>query len=228
MYTDSVHSSQIESPMESNDQPEKKAKKPKKEKKAKKALRKAEKQADSVRVLAEEVQVQPKRERKAKAHATEAGLRRDLMKGWAHAARAWGMAPACASVHALLLGAEGPVTTDDAMAALGISRGSAHTHLTGLVRDGFARTEAVAGTRRRGFVAVREVDALVRATVHWRRRVQWGPIEELDRVARSPAAEGGLGPGTGDLLGAVREVVRAARHADAVLLHLFGPPEAER
>jgi|GEM_PF-2801128 len=214
--------------METNDQRAIKPKKPKKEKKAKKALRKAEKQADSVRILAEVAPLEPPRGRKAKSHATEAALRRDLTKGWAAAARAWGMAPACAAVHALLLGAEGPMTTDDAMAALGISRGSAHTHLTGLVRDGFARTEAVAGTRRRGFVAVRDVEELVRATVHWRRRVQWGPIEELDRVARSPAAEGGLGPGTEELLGAVREVVRAARQADAVLLHLFGPPQAGR
>jgi DNA-binding transcriptional regulator GbsR (MarR family) len=214
--------------MELNEQPDKKAKKPKKEKKAKKALRKAEKHAESVRQLADGVQAEPVRGRRASAHATEVALRRDLVKGWAAAARAWGMAPACAAVHAYLLGSEGPVTTDDAMGALGISRGSAHTHLTGLVRDGFARHEAVAGSRRRGFVAVRDVDALVRATVHWRRRVQWRPLEELDRVARSPAAEGELGAGTAEMLGSVREVVRAARQADAVLLHLFGPPQAGR
>ncbi len=217
--------------MDSAEQPGKKPKKLKKEKKAKKAdkaLRKAEKHAEAMRLLAGEVHGELRGASRPSAHATEAALRRDVVKGWAAVARAWGMAPACAACHAYLLGAEVPVTTDDAMAALGISRGSAHTHLTGLVRDGFAQTAAVEGSRRRGFVAVRDVEAFVRATVHWRRRVQWEPLEVLDRVVRSRAAEGELEQGTEHLVRTVRDVVAAARQADAVLLHLFGPPEAGR
>jgi DNA-binding MarR family transcriptional regulator len=213
-------------PLDSQDKKPKKSKKDKKGKKAEKALRKVEKQADAVRSLVEEAPRGSGKSKRTSNHTTEAALRRDLVRGWAAAARAWGMAPACAEVHAHLLIAEGPVTTDDAMGALGISRGSAHTHLTGLVRDGFAQVVAVEGSRRRGFVAVRDEAELVRAAVLWRLRVEWGPLEALDRVARSPAAGGELGAGTARMVETVREVAGAARRAEAVLLHLFGPPEA--
>ena len=213
-------------PLDSQDKKPKKPKKDKKGKKAEKALRKAEKHAEAVRSLVEEVPGVSGKPKRASNHTTEAALQRDLVRGWTATARAWGMAPVCAEVHAHLLCAEGPVTTDDAMEALGISRGSAHTHLTGLVRDGFAKVVAVEGSRRRGFVAVRDEAELVRAAVRWRLRVEWGPLEAVDRVARSPAAAGELGAGTARMVETVREVAGAARRAEAVLLHLFGPPEA--
>jgi hypothetical protein len=75
-------------------------------------------------------------------------------------------------------------------------------------------------------VAVRDEAELVRAAVRWRLRVEWGPLEAVDRVARSPAAGGELGAGTARMVETVREVAGAARRAEAVLLHLFGPPEA--
>ena len=62
-----------------------------------------------------------------------------------------------AQIHALLMTAPQPMTTDDVMEDLEISRGNAHTNLKELVAWGLIRSVVKKGERREFFEAEKDV-----------------------------------------------------------------------
>jgi DNA-binding transcriptional regulator GbsR (MarR family) len=76
---------------------------------------------------------------------------------WGAMGGAWGINRTMAQVHALLMTSDQPLTTDDVMADLKISRGNAHQNLRELVGWGLIRSVIRKGERKEFFEAEKDV-----------------------------------------------------------------------
>src|SRR5262245_51974249 len=75
-------------------------------------------------------------------------VRDEVVAQWGALGTAWGVNRTMAQIHALLMVSPSPLSTDDVMAELQISRGNAHTNLRELVGWGLIRSVFRKGERR--------------------------------------------------------------------------------
>jgi DNA-binding transcriptional regulator GbsR (MarR family) len=80
-----------------------------------------------------------------------------------------------AQIHALLMIAAEPMTTDDVMEALEVSRGNAHTNLKELVAWGLVRPVVKKGERRDYFEAEKDVWSIFTTVARERKRREIEP-----------------------------------------------------
>lgn len=83
--------------------------------------------------------------------------RDEFVAQWGAMGSQWGINRTMAQIHALLMTAPEPVSTDEVMAELQISRGNAHTNLKELVTWGLVRIIVKKGERREFFEAEKDV-----------------------------------------------------------------------
>lgn len=83
--------------------------------------------------------------------------RGEFVAQWGAVGTQWGINRTMAQIHALLITAPDPLSTDDVMAELEISRGNAHTNLKELVAWGLVRNVVRKGERREFFEAEKDV-----------------------------------------------------------------------
>jgi DNA-binding transcriptional regulator GbsR (MarR family) len=83
--------------------------------------------------------------------------RDEFIAQWGAMGGAWGINRTMAQVHALLMTSERPLTTDDVMAELKISRGNAHQNLRELVGWGLVRNVVRKGERKEYYEAEKDV-----------------------------------------------------------------------
>jgi DNA-binding transcriptional regulator GbsR (MarR family) len=83
--------------------------------------------------------------------------REEFVGQWGALGTQWGINRTMAQIHALLMTAPQPLTTDEVMAELQISRGNAHTNLKELVAWGLLRVVVKKGERREYFEAEKDV-----------------------------------------------------------------------
>jgi DNA-binding transcriptional regulator GbsR (MarR family) len=76
---------------------------------------------------------------------------------WGEMAPKWGIAKAMAQIHALLMISEKPLSTDDVMEELAISRGNANMNLRSLADWGLIRRVFVKGDRKEYFQSDKDV-----------------------------------------------------------------------
>ena len=134
--------------------------------------------------------------RNAAAEAAVLDQARDeFVSQWGAIGTAWGINRTMAQIHALLITAPGPSSTDDIMAELKISRGNAHSNLRELVSWGLVRSVFQKGDRKEYFEAEKHVWKIFCIIIRERRRRELRPaISLLEQCAartkdlRSPAA----------------------------------------
>jgi DNA-binding transcriptional regulator GbsR (MarR family) len=80
-----------------------------------------------------------------------------FIHSWGEMGSNWGVGKTMAQIHASLMISEKPLSTDDIMKELGISRGSANTNLRGLVDWGLARRVFIKGERKEYFQSEKDV-----------------------------------------------------------------------
>ena len=90
-------------------------------------------------------------------HAALAEARDAFVTEWGAIGSVWGINRTMAQIHALLLTAPKPLTTDEVMADLRISRGNAHGNLRELVSWGLVRGVIRKGERKEYFEAEKDV-----------------------------------------------------------------------
>lgn len=95
---------------------------------------------------------------------------------WGTLATNWGINRTMAQVHALLLAEGKPLSTDEVMTALEISRGNANMNLRYLIEWGIVRKELVKGDRKEYFVAERDMWFLFKQLVKERKRREIEPV----------------------------------------------------
>ena len=83
--------------------------------------------------------------------------RSEFVAQWGALGTQWGINRTMAQIHALLMTATQPVTTDEVMEELQISRGNAHTNLKELVAWGLVRMVVRKGERRDFYEAEKDV-----------------------------------------------------------------------
>src|SRR5688572_12033541 len=101
--------------------------------------------------------------------------RADFIAQWGTLGSAWGITRSMAQIHAALLAIEEPLSTDDLMELLEISRGNANTNLRALVSWGLVRLVHKKGDRKEYFEAEKNVWAMFCIIARERKRREIDP-----------------------------------------------------
>ncbi|MDQ1161558.1 DNA-binding transcriptional regulator GbsR (MarR family) [Chryseobacterium sp. SORGH_AS 447] len=105
---------------------------------------------------------------------------------WGTFATNWGINRTMAQVHALLIASERPLSTDEVMQQLEISRGNANMNIRALMDWGIVRKEFVKGDRKEYFIAEKDVWYLFKQITKERRKREIEPVisflEELKDI----------------------------------------------
>lgn len=101
--------------------------------------------------------------------------RDEFVSQWGALGTQWGINRTMAQIHALLMTAPVPMTTDEVMEDLEISRGNAHTNLKELVAWGLIRVVVKKGERREFFEAEKDVWQIFTIVARERKRREIEP-----------------------------------------------------
>lgn len=99
-----------------------------------------------------------------------------FIQSWGTLGSNWGVNRTMAQIHALLLVSKDPISTEDMMEALQISRGNANMNTRTLMDWGIAKKTFIAGERREYFITDKDMWALARHIVKQRRQREIEPI----------------------------------------------------
>ncbi|MDX1680322.1 MAG: transcriptional regulator [Akkermansiaceae bacterium] len=111
--------------------------------------------------------------------------RRDFIVQWGALGSQWGINRTMAQIHALLMTATGPMSTDEVMEELQISRGNAHTNIKELVSWGLLRSIVRIGERKEYFEAEKDVWKIFTMVARERKRRELDPALEVLRQCRA-------------------------------------------
>ena len=92
-------------------------------------------------------------------------LKEEFVSQWGVMGSQWGINRTMAQIHALLMTSPEPMSTDEGMEELGISRGNAHSNLKELVNWGLLRIVTKKGERKEYFEAELDVWEIFRRIV---------------------------------------------------------------
>jgi len=105
-----------------------------------------------------------------------ARVRDEYLSHWGALGSSWGVNRTMAQIHALLMVSPAPLTTDQVMAELSISRGNAHTNLRELTGWGLVRSVVRKGERREHFEAEKDVWRIFCTVARERKRREVDPV----------------------------------------------------
>ncbi|MEO6845921.1 MAG: transcriptional regulator [Chthoniobacterales bacterium] len=105
--------------------------------------------------------------------------REEFVSQWGSIGSAWGINRTMAQIHALLMTSPKPLTTDEIMEDLRISRGNANTNLRDLVGWGLIRTVLRKGERKEYFEAEKDVWKMFCIVSRERKRREISPAMEV-------------------------------------------------
>ena len=110
--------------------------------------------------------------------------RDEFVTQWGAMGSAWGINRTMAQIHALLITNQEPLSTDEIMEELKISRGNAHGNLRDLVSWGLVRSVVRKGERKEYFEAEKHVWKMFCIIMRERRRRELRPaMDVLERCA---------------------------------------------
>ncbi len=115
-----------------------------------------------------------------------AEAKQKFIEQWGILATQWGINRTMAQVHALLLIAEKPLSTDDIMAELNISRGNANINVRELMNWDLVRKAITRGDRKEYFLAEKDIWKVAMHIMEQRKKRELDPmvklLDELSRV----------------------------------------------
>lgn len=119
-----------------------------------------------------------------------------FIESWSRMAGVWGISPTMAQVHALLFITGRPMSAEDIMARLSISRGNVSMTLRALLDWGVVSKAPVPGQRREFFRAEQDAWAMFRTIARERIKREVEPLRDsLAQVRRrTPAPKGAKAP----------------------------------
>ncbi len=110
---------------------------------------------------------------------------------WGSLATSWGINKTMAQVHALLLVSTTPMSADDIMEALKISRGNVNMNVRALIDWGIVRKEFVAGERKEFFVADKDIWELFKQVTKERKKREIEPVLKILDELENNVEDGG-------------------------------------
>ncbi|HZV70365.1 MAG TPA: helix-turn-helix domain-containing protein [Saprospiraceae bacterium] len=112
----------------------------------------------------------------------------EFIQSWGALGTNWGINKAMAQIHALLLATENPMTTDEIMEELHISRSNANLNIRSLLDWGIVYKKHVAGDRKEYFIAEKDMWEVAIKIMKQRRKKEVEPVvRELKALAKFEA-----------------------------------------
>lgn len=102
-----------------------------------------------------------------------------FIQAWGTLGSNWGISRTMAQVHALLLVSPDPLSAEDVMEQLQISRGNANLNLRALIDWGLVQKELRPGERKEFFAAEKDIWKVFRQVVKERRKRELEPMLEV-------------------------------------------------
>jgi DNA-binding transcriptional regulator GbsR (MarR family) len=115
--------------------------------------------------------------------------RDEFVAQWGALGTQWGINRTMAQIHALLMTAPDPLTTDEVMEELEISRGNAHANIKELVAWGLLRVVVRKGERRDFFEAEKDVWKIFTTVARERKRREIDPALQVLRNCAEESRE---------------------------------------
>jgi len=100
----------------------------------------------------------------------------ELIQAWGNLGSSWGLNKTMAQIHALLMISPKPLSTEEIMEELSISRGNANMNIRALLDWGIAYRILVPGERKEYFKSEKDIWTLARQVVKERRKRELEPI----------------------------------------------------
>ncbi|MDI9339550.1 MAG: transcriptional regulator [Sediminibacterium sp.] len=107
-----------------------------------------------------------------------------FIQTWGTLGSEWGINRTMAQVHALLLIAPEPLSTDDVMEQLRVSRGNANMNLRDLINWNLAERVIKAGDRKEYFRAEKDIWEIARRIAKERKRREIEPLKDVLKELR--------------------------------------------
>jgi DNA-binding transcriptional regulator GbsR (MarR family) len=104
--------------------------------------------------------------------------REEFIQTWGALGSSWGINRTMSSIHALLMSSSKPLSTEDIMDYLKISRGNANMNVRALIDWGLVKRQLVAGERKDFFSASNDPWEIARQVTAERRKRELGPVIE--------------------------------------------------
>ena len=111
-----------------------------------------------------------------------------LVQAWGNLGYSWGLNKVMAQIHALLLVSPKPLSTEDIMSELSISRGNANMNIRALLDWGIAERVSIPGERKEFFKSEKDIWALARQVARERRKRELEPILKVLREVQDVPA----------------------------------------
>lgn len=112
----------------------------------------------------------------------------EFIQVWGALGSNWGINKAMAQIHALLLATESPLTTDEIMEHLQISRSNANLNIRALLDWGLVYKKHMPGDRKEYFVAEKDMWSVSVKIIRERRRREVEPVvREIKSISRFEA-----------------------------------------
>ena len=143
----------------------------------------------------------------------------EFSKRWIAAGTHWGVPKTTLAVHGWLMAQAAPVSTDDVMVALELSRGGAHNALQSLVDWQLAHAFKPLGARQVQYTAEEDPFAMLMAVIHRRRQQELVPLAELDAWNAEMEAELAA-HGREDFHERLKGIAHRARQLDMLLVRM--------
>ncbi|MEM0999715.1 MAG: MarR family transcriptional regulator [Bacteroidota bacterium] len=119
-----------------------------------------------------------------------------FISSWGTLGSSWGINRTMAQIHSLLLITKNPLSAEEVMAALQISRGNANMNLRALIDWGLVYREHKSGERKEFFVAEKDIWEVARRVMMERKRREIEPVirvlEEVGQIKEDDNEEGVL------------------------------------
>ena len=102
-----------------------------------------------------------------------------LIEAWGTLGSNWGINKAMAKIHILLLMSPDPLSAEDIMEELNISRGNANINIRSLIEWGLVHKKLVPGERKEFFYPIKDMWELMRIVVTERRKREIAPVTKI-------------------------------------------------
>jgi DNA-binding transcriptional regulator GbsR (MarR family) len=105
--------------------------------------------------------------------------RQQFISSWGAFGTHWGVNRTMAQIHALLLTSADPITQDDMMEELTISRGNANMNIRELINWGLVERVTIPGERKEYFIAEKDMWKVVKQIIKERKKRELEPMLQL-------------------------------------------------
>lgn len=146
-----------------------------------------------------------------------AEARQQLIQTWGQLSSHWGINRTMGQIHALLMVSPDPMTTDQIISELGISRGNVSMNLRSLIEWGIVHKVYVTGDRKEYFASEKDVWKMTLQIARERKRRELDPVIQSLQSIQQVEPEPGNTKDVEELNRMTSQILDVAMQVDKVL-----------